>query len=98
MDGLFGTHRADSELVEQMVAQREVGSGQSDQGSYQVLYCSRTSQVPLTCSQDDDQARSSIVCLGLSYLIMVCLFRWLAVLAPRPPQQTRSTQLLPGNE
>src|SRR5437763_6516680 len=27
---------ADSELVEQLVAQREVGGGQSDQGSYQV--------------------------------------------------------------
>ena len=47
------------------------------------MYRSRTSQVPLTCSLEeaDDQARSSIVCLRLLYLIMVCLFRWLAVLA-----------------
>jgi hypothetical protein len=37
----------------------------------------------LTCGleQHGDQARSSIVCLRLLYLIMVCLFRWLAVLA-----------------
>lgn len=37
----------------------------------------------LTCSSegDDDQARSSPVCLRLLYLIMVCLFRWLTVLA-----------------
>jgi hypothetical protein len=43
------------------------------------VYCSRTSQVPFTCSfeEGDDEARSSIVCLRLLYLIMVCLFRWL---------------------
>jgi hypothetical protein len=37
----------------------------------------------LTCSlaEDDDQARSSIVCRRLLYLIMVCLFGWRAVLA-----------------
>jgi hypothetical protein len=37
----------------------------------------------LTCCFVDelDQARSAIVCLRLLYLIIVCLFRWLAVLA-----------------
>jgi hypothetical protein len=37
----------------------------------------------LTCCfvEGLDQARSAIVCLRLLYLIMVCLFRWLAVLA-----------------
>jgi putative transposase len=28
-----------------------------------------------------DQARSAIVCLQILYLIVVCLFRWLVVLA-----------------
>jgi hypothetical protein len=63
---------------------REPGTTIKGQVQIQLgLYRSRTSQVPLTCSleEDDDQARSSIVCLRLLYLIMVCLFRWLAVLA-----------------
>jgi hypothetical protein len=39
--------------------------------------------VPLTCGFGDDegQARSAVVCLQLLYLIMVCLFRWLTILA-----------------
>jgi putative transposase len=39
------------------------------------------SAVDRQLKEGDDQARSSIVCLRLLYLIMVCLFRWLAVLA-----------------
>ena len=47
------------------------------------LYRSRTSRVGLTCvlGKDRGQARSSVVSFRLLYLIMVCLFRWLAVLA-----------------
>jgi hypothetical protein len=37
----------------------------------------------LTCGfgDDDGQAQSAVVCLRLLYLIMVCLFRWLTILA-----------------
>ena len=39
------------------------------------------SAVDRQLKEGDDQARSLIVCHRLLYLIMVCLFRWLAVLA-----------------
>jgi hypothetical protein len=47
------------------------------------LYRSTISRVPLTCGFGDDegQTRSAVVCLRLLYLIMVCLFRWLTILA-----------------
>jgi transposase InsO family protein len=40
-------------------------------------------EYPLTCrfGNDEGQARSVVVCLRLLYQIMVCVFRWLAVLA-----------------
>ena len=37
--------------------------------------------LPAALQEGEEQARSTIVCLRLLYLIMVCLFRWLAVLA-----------------
>ena len=47
------------------------------------MYRSTTSRVPLTCGFGDEegQARSAVVCLRLLYLIMVCLFRWLVIVA-----------------
>jgi hypothetical protein len=49
--------------------------------SLPVLLQNLSSAVDLQFEEDDDQARSSIVCLRLLYPIMVCLFRWLVVLA-----------------
>jgi hypothetical protein len=42
--------------------------------------------LPAALQEGEEQARSMIGCLRLPYLIMVCLFRWLAVLRAASPR------------
>jgi hypothetical protein len=73
------------------LAATRIARGQATFG----LYRSRTSRVRLTyrLGKDQDQARSSVVWFRLLYLIVVCVFRWLAVVVcskSGPPRKPNS--------